>query len=195
MKLFLRYNSLPARLLTKVEYKIIMKTYLMIFILTSLFNVSLMAREHLLTTITEDISDNLIHFIVVTDEENIKISNLLKVVYDKNENILSREVLDIDTKGLVLKRHKHNDKSKKDPLKIIILKSIDMDVHEGGHGYLEYLKNAILKSTDIFIIKIERFEDTWVLKNEDDEIISHLHFKCNKVFPIGVVGVDHIIDS
>ena len=148
----------------------------------------LKTSQHILATITEDESKDVLNFVLITDKKSKNIVSMAKICLDKNGKILHKEIFEIEEinkKGIILK--KQNDKD------IITLVSFNFSSHNGGEGYLKYLYNGVLNKYKEFPIELVRNSKSWEIIDESSEQINHFHFKSNIIWPVGVVGIKEIV--
>lgn len=161
-----------------------MKRLLTLLLLVSL---NALALDHHMMTITNDSDDEILKFVVETDEQNTELQTMIKKVYDGSMNYQGRDVYDAESvlsRGAVL--------TEMDGRKVVILKvASNFKVETGGVLTLDYLYNGITGSRKSFQFTMSRSGDTWKV-SKGGKKIKKLHFVTNKKPIVGTIGIKEI---
>jgi hypothetical protein len=139
-----------------------------------------------------------VDLVTITNEEDLTIT-LMYLEIDEDQNIsgFGKKTYIGDTlssvmtypgnlsyAGIALKRMKKMD--------IIILKSLNLDLRNGGALELDFLFNWMVSERKQVRLELDRTSDSWQL-TKNGRIIKHLHLISNKKPFLGTVGIKEII--
>lgn len=161
-----------------------MKRLLTLLLLVSL---NALALDHHMMTITNDNDDEILKFVVETDEQNTELQAMIKKIYDGSMSYQGRDIYEAQSvlsTGAVL--------TEMDGKKVVILKvSSNFNLKTGGIVTLNYLYNGITGSRKNYQFTMSRSGDTWKV-TKGGRRVDKLHFVTNKKPIIGTIGIKEI---
>lgn len=163
-----------------------MSTSLCLFMfVTLIFSGSLLAREEVIATITNDENKEVYAFVASIDDETDAIQTFYKDDY-LNGKKYERELLStegLSSGGMVLEQRGEH--------KVIALKSHNFDMEQGGIVTIDTLFSGVSGQRKGYELQLAKSKDGWKLF-KNNKIISKLHIVINKKFLLGAIGVKDI---
>lgn len=149
---------------------------------------SLLAKETVLSIVTNDEETSVYKLIAQTDEDDRIIQNIYRDEY-VNGKLLERLVLDlkaINTDGMVIKEDKVR--------KLIILRLVadNFDFERGGIVTMDTLYNGITGVHKLYEFEIVKDRSGYILL-KDKKIVNKMHMVSNRLPIVGAVGVADVL--
>ena len=158
------------------------------FILSFLLLINFMsnswAQSFLISKITSDLDNEIVHLSLIVNEEG-KASSLLRETFLNNRLIKTKKysLSPINKEGIVLYNVKNRD--------VISIKAEDVDFNYGGDVRLNYLYNGITGT--IRYINLQFFLDQGVWKLlYNNKPVETMHIRCRKKPLVGMIGIESI---
>lgn len=145
-----------------------------------------MAVEEVLCSVDNDFNDDIYKLVVNVDDQTQTLKEFYKDTYDQGEKI-KREVLNPqdlkNTDGMVMEQ--------RDQYNVLNLKSNNFDYSAGALIVVDALYNGLSGDRVSYDLDLVKDQLSWKLF-KNNNVISKLHVKINKVIIAGVVGIKSI---
>ena len=158
-----------------------------LLIMSFFFAVTGKAAEQTLIDITHDESNEVMKFIIETDDKS-DARTFYKKTYTPKGELVKTQKMEADElfskDGLILE--KRNDYI------VATLRSKNFANHTGGHIKIDTLYNGATNDREDYEIEIDRIGDQWEIQKQD-KTVKKMHLKSKKLPFLGTVGIEKII--
>ncbi len=146
---------------------------------------SAQAKDHVLSTITNDDDKNIYIMGLKTDDQTEAVTKIYKKELDGKGKLLNKIEFtpgQLEAGVSIVKRSGRD---------VVNLKASNVDVNYGGDIAMKTLVNALKKDFKTYDLKVEKNGEKWQMLF-DNKVAKKLHFTTNKKFLIGTVGIKNV---
>lgn len=144
-----------------------------------------LAKDHLLSVISNDEDANTYNIVLATDENDVEVEQVVKNEFDSRGKIISQDKYNVSQlgKGVAMVVRKGYE--------IVKLKANNLNQSDSADLEMDVLVSAISKERVKYEMEVKKVGSSWKLYL-DGKNAKKLHFITNKKMLIGTVGIKNI---